>query len=53
MLTPDGVAEKVRLTNAFLIRKELEFEILKSEIRSLQIEVKSDTSSWHRDGEIL
>jgi len=44
-LTPRGVAERVRLTRAFLARKELEFELLKTEIQSLQIQVKADIQS--------
>lgn len=39
LLTPRGVAEKMRLTKSFLVRKELEFELLKTEIRSLRVEV--------------
>jgi len=41
LLTPYGVAEKVRLTKAFLTRKELEFKLLEEEIRSLKIEVSA------------
>jgi len=44
-LTPRGVAERVRLTRAFLARKELEFELLKSEIQSLQSQVEADNKS--------
>jgi EPS-associated MarR family transcriptional regulator len=44
-LTPRGVAERVRLTRAFLARKEFEFELLKTEIQSLQIQVKADIQS--------
>lgn len=42
LLTPKGVAEKVRLTRSFLHRKESEFETLKHEIQSLQLEVAAD-----------
>lgn len=44
-LTPRGVAERVRLTRAFLARKELEFELLRTEIQSLQNQVKADSKS--------
>ncbi len=44
-LTPRGVAERVRLTRAFLARKELEFELLRTEIESLQIQVEADIKS--------
>jgi EPS-associated MarR family transcriptional regulator len=49
LLTPKGVAEKVRLTRAFLARKQLEFEALKGEILSLQVEVAANTK--HVQGE--
>lgn len=45
LLTPEGMAEKVRLTKAFLTRKELEFESLKNEIRSLRVEVAIETAA--------
>ena len=45
LLTPKGASEKVRLTRAFLARKELEFELLKKEIRLLQVEVAADIES--------
>jgi EPS-associated MarR family transcriptional regulator len=41
-LTPRGAAERVRLTRAFLARKETEFELLKAEIQSLQSQVEAD-----------
>lgn len=40
ILTPQGVAEKLSLTGAFLLRKMQEFEALKMEIDALQSEVK-------------
>ena len=49
-LTPHGVAERVRLTRAFLARKEMEFELLKTEIQSLQSQVEAD-SKRPRDNE--
>lgn len=45
LLTPRGVAEKMRLTKTFLDRKELEFELLKTEIRSLRVEVEAQMDS--------
>lgn len=39
LLTPSGMTEKLKLTRAFLGRKEREFELLSQEIRSLQHEV--------------
>jgi EPS-associated MarR family transcriptional regulator len=49
LLTPKGAAEKVRLTRAFLARKEMEFELLRKEIRSLQVEVAADGRASRRD----
>ena len=41
VLTPQGIAEKVALTNRFLERKMQEFENLKAEIASLHQDVQS------------
>jgi EPS-associated MarR family transcriptional regulator len=38
LLTPKGVKEKLRLTRAFLVRKEAEFETLKITIAQLRKE---------------
>ena len=40
MLTPDGVAEKIRQTNSFLRRKQDEYEALRQEIEFLTQELK-------------
>ena len=40
MLTPAGVAEKMRQTNAFLKRKQDEYEALRQEIESLTEELE-------------
>lgn len=40
LLTPHGAAEKVRLTRAFLDRKEAEFERLRAAIAQLRQEVR-------------
>jgi EPS-associated MarR family transcriptional regulator len=41
LLTPKGVGEKLRLTRAFLIRKEAEYETLQAEISALKREIKT------------
>jgi EPS-associated MarR family transcriptional regulator len=38
VLTPGGIAEKARLTSAFLKRKMEEYEALKAEIETLKLE---------------
>ena len=38
LLTPRGIEEKSRLTFSFLKRKIVEYEILKKEINTLQLE---------------
>jgi EPS-associated MarR family transcriptional regulator len=44
LLTPQGIAEKVNLTNRFLGRKVQEYEALKAEIESLRQDAeKQDT----------
>lgn len=40
VLTPTGLREKLRLTKAFLIRKEAEFEALRRSIAALRSELK-------------
>ena len=39
LLTPNGISEKALLTGAFLKRKMKEYESLKAEIKSLNLEV--------------
>lgn len=39
VLTPTGLREKMRLTRAFLSRKEAEFEVLRQTIASLRDEL--------------
>jgi len=39
LLTPKGVGEKLRLTRAFLVRKEAEYEALRTEILDLKREI--------------
>jgi len=39
LLTPSGMAAKVRLTRDFLVRKEKEFVVLRREIETLRKEV--------------
>lgn len=45
LLTPSGVSEKMRLTRAFLERKEREFEDLQREISALRREVRLDPTN--------
>ena len=40
LLTPKGVSEKLRLTRSFLVRKEAEFELLRSTIDRLRMEAQ-------------
>jgi len=44
LLTPAGMAEKLRMTREFLARKEVEFEQLKSTIALLRAEVVDEAS---------
>lgn len=44
LLTPTGVKEKLRLTQAFLARKEAEFQALKATIAQLRKEVVANES---------
>ena len=41
LLTPQGIAQKLRLTNHFLRRKEAEYDQLHAEIRALREELKT------------
>jgi len=41
LVTPNGVAEKVRLTRAYLARKEKEYESIRKEIEQMRREVAS------------
>jgi EPS-associated MarR family transcriptional regulator len=45
VLTPRGIAEKARLTSAFLKRKMEEYELLKIEIEQLNQETKQSSNS--------
>jgi EPS-associated MarR family transcriptional regulator len=38
LLTPEGVAEKAKLTRFFLVRKVAEYDALRVEIERLQVE---------------
>ena len=46
ILTPQGIAEKAKLTGQFLRRKMHEFEMLKAEIKALELEAlpRNDTT---------
>lgn len=45
LLTPKGLREKVRLTRAFLVRKEAEFETLQATIAWLRQEVQQERAA--------
>jgi EPS-associated MarR family transcriptional regulator len=45
VLTPKGFGEKVRMTRAYLVRKEAEYEALEAEIRALKQEVTTRDNS--------
>lgn len=45
LLTPKGLIEKIRLTHAYLARKEAEYEALQVEIRALKQEMTSADES--------
>lgn len=45
LLTSTGMKEKLRLTSAFLARKEIEFELLRDTIARLRQEVQSSPSA--------
>jgi EPS-associated MarR family transcriptional regulator len=45
LLTPDGVAEKSKLTAEFLKRKVAEYETLQAEIQTLKAEMNSEKGS--------
>jgi MarR family transcriptional regulator, temperature-dependent positive regulator of motility len=53
LLTPSGIAAKLRLTRDFLARKELEFEALNAEIKILRQELPTftDTTSEQSDNQ--
>ena len=44
LLTPSGIEEKSRLTFSFLKRKIIEYEVLKKEINTLQLESEEMTN---------
>lgn len=48
LLTPKGAAEKIRLTRAFLSRKELEFDMLKKTIAELRNEIRGEADGDDR-----
>jgi len=45
LLTPDGVAEKSKLTAEFLRRKVAEYETLQAEIKALKFELEIEACS--------
>ena len=44
ILTPSGIAEKVRLTAGFLRRKKAEYEALKAEIDAVEREARTSSN---------
>lgn len=44
VLTPKGIARKASLTRAFLMRKMEEYEALKEEIQSLQLDLDGENA---------
>ncbi|MET4130206.1 MarR family EPS-associated transcriptional regulator [Roseovarius sp. MBR-6] len=48
VLTAKGIAEKARLTRAFLARKMAEYEALKAEIEAVQREIDADDAQESR-----
>jgi EPS-associated MarR family transcriptional regulator len=50
LLTPQGMSERIALTNRFLQRKKAEYEALKAEIESLSIESDVNTISMNVSG---
>jgi MarR family transcriptional regulator, temperature-dependent positive regulator of motility len=45
VLTPSGVSQRLRLTQAFLARKEAEYKMLQGEIAALRSELASRSAS--------
>lgn len=52
VLTPQGMAEKLFLTNRFLKRKMSEYEALKAEIEGLQAEVHASAQVQAKAAEV-
>ena len=48
VLTRKGIAEKARLTQAFLARKMAEYEALRAEIEAVQREISDDDAQESR-----
>jgi EPS-associated MarR family transcriptional regulator len=49
LLTPKGIREKSLITSKFLVRKKIEFEVLRDEINSLEKAVGNVLCSEHED----
>ena len=45
ILTPSGVSQRLRLTQAFLVRKEAEYKMLQNEIAALRKELVADAAA--------
>lgn len=48
LLTPDGIANRVGLTKAYLERKKLEYDALKAEIEALEKDALPDEADVQR-----
>jgi EPS-associated MarR family transcriptional regulator len=48
LLTPDGIRERIRLTQGYLARKEAEYEALKAEIVALRQQAEASASEEGR-----
>jgi EPS-associated MarR family transcriptional regulator len=49
LLTPKGIREKSLLTSKFLVRKKIEFEVLRDEINSLDKTIGNILNNEHED----
>lgn len=45
ILTPKGVADKLAITKSFLAKKKREFQLLKTELEQLEIELRDNISN--------
>ena len=51
ILTPTGVRRRLQMTQAFLVRKEAEYESLRGQIAMLRQELSARTDAEHRGAE--
>ncbi|WP_269500253.1 MarR family EPS-associated transcriptional regulator [Castellaniella sp. S9] len=48
LLTPEGVKERMRLTQGYIERKQTEYELLKSELEALRAEIPNASQQPRR-----